>query len=80
MIPHTTPSSYATKQNSYALKGAGAPFFAQRTQEERLARHWICSGCETAYAGTLPEECENCGATALEFEYCAPRTPTHLSD
>jgi len=34
-------------------------------------QHWICPGCGTTHAGMLPEECQSCGATWLEFEYAS---------
>lgn len=65
-------SPYPTDQNKYPLAHAATRFSGQPTQEALPSHHWICAGCGMAHVRILPEECENCGATALEFEYSAP--------
>jgi len=69
MFPYNT-SSYTTNQNQYPFAHLPEPS-APPTQ---LSHYWICAGCGTKHARILPEECKNCGATALEFEYSAPTT------
>lgn len=39
---------------------------------EPSRQHWICSGCGTTHAVVLPEECQGCGASGLEFAYTSP--------
>lgn len=48
-------------------------------EETPLHQRWICPGCGTPYTVTLPEECQSCGATGLEFEYASHGTgePRH---
>jgi rubrerythrin len=81
MISHNTPQEYPVAQNRYHLADASMRRFAQpassarqsrQPRQTRQPRHWVCSGCGTAHAGMFPEECLNCGATALEFEYTSP--------
>jgi rubrerythrin len=72
MFPYNTPQQQATTQNKYVLAN-GAMRLIEQTQEVLLPHHWICTGCGTTHARQLPEECQSCGATALEFEYALPR-------
>jgi len=71
MIPYNA-SPYSTDQNKYPIAHAAARLSEQSTPQTPLSHHWICAGCGAAHAKILPEECQNCGATALEFEYSAP--------
>ncbi|HEY1353825.1 MAG TPA: hypothetical protein VGF67_29805 [Ktedonobacteraceae bacterium] len=40
--------------------------------QETARRHWICPGCGTTHAVVVPEECQSCGASGLEFAYTSP--------
>lgn len=69
MIPQNMPQQYTSAQNRYHPVHPSIHRSAQQRQPAHLDRHWVCTGCGTAHASMLPEECVNCGATALEFEY-----------
>ena len=68
MISRNTDSTHPYKPS---LSEAAAWLVAQRIKEERSLRRWVCMGCGTTHTVILPEECKNCGTTALEFEYSA---------
>lgn len=68
MTIHNTTPQYAADQNKYPLAKAARRLLEQETSS---TRRWICSGCGTAHGSILPEECKNCGATALEFRYAS---------
>lgn len=74
MISHNTPQQFPTHPYRPSLGEAASWLVEQRTKEELFTRHWVCMGCGTTHARMLPEECESCGATALEFEYAAAQT------
>lgn len=59
---------YSMYPDRHSLESIGYP----QVTEAFFAHHWICSSCGMAHQRKLPEECESCGATALEFEYSAP--------
>ena len=69
MISRSTTQQHPTHQHGHPLGDATAHLLAQRSKEELSTRHWVCAGCGTIHVDILPEECESCGATALEFEY-----------
>lgn len=69
MNMQNTNPHYTADHNRYPLTEAARRLLEQ---EEQPAQHWICSGCGTAHGRILPEECKNCGATALEFQYSSP--------
>lgn len=71
MISRSTTQQHLTHQSGHFLEDATAYLVALRSKEELSIRHWVCVGCETVHTGIFPEECENCGATALEFAYSA---------
>jgi hypothetical protein len=74
MISQSTPQQYPPYPYRPSLGEAAAWLVAQRAKQERAIRSWVCAGCGTTHTSILPEECEKCGATALEFEYSTQQT------
>jgi len=83
MTLHNTPQPHTTDQNRPFLADATMRLLEQQAKAamrllEQRAKvalpvyRWICGGCGMTHAGMLPEECESCGATALEFHYSSP--------
>jgi rubrerythrin len=71
MLSHNTTPHHITNQQRHPLDAAAMRRLERPTQAELATRHWICIGCGTAHSVILPEECQTCGATALEFEYAS---------
>jgi rubrerythrin len=66
-IRHT----HTLQQNTFDLQASPEP--SKLLQEGKtLHQRWICPGCGITHTVMLPEECQSCGATWLEFEYAAP--------
>ncbi|HLI70928.1 MAG TPA: hypothetical protein VKV19_14315 [Ktedonobacteraceae bacterium] len=69
---YNTTHQHTMPENTGLLADAALYRFEQHVQEAPLAHCWICTGCGMVHAGSLPEECRNCGATGLEFQYSSP--------
>jgi rubrerythrin len=68
MLNSHSPQQHTTSEPAYPLTKAALRRFEQ---QELRGHHWVCGGCGMTHAVILPEECENCGATALEFQYAS---------
>ena len=69
MISSHTTQQHIPMQNKHSLANTAIHLPARVALR---VRRWICAGCGMAHAGSFPEECESCGATALEFQYAPP--------
>jgi len=72
MMNHHTTQQHSTNQSQRHLVNSASYPFDSSAQAALLAHYWSCTGCGTAHVRVLPEECINCGATALEFKYMVP--------
>jgi rubrerythrin len=72
MRDYYTTQQHLTNQQERHLARSATSLYNRSSRHALPTRHWSCTGCGTAHVGTLPEECVNCGGTALEFEYVTP--------
>ncbi len=79
MLNSRSPQQQATSQQPYPLIDAAVRRFEQQAKGSLRGHEWICGGCGMTHSVILPEECENCGATALEFQYVSDDASTHFS-
>lgn len=68
MLNSHSPQQHTTSQHTYPLTDEAMHRFEQRAHR---GHQWVCGGCGMTHAVILPEECESCGATALEFQYAS---------
>lgn len=72
MRNYYTTQQHPTSKQERRLANSATSLYGRSHQNALSVRHWSCAGCGTAHVGMLPEECMNCGGTALEFEYVTP--------
>lgn len=69
MMNQNTTQPHTTAQQKHLFTNAARGLYESQAEVAHLNFRWICPGCGTAHAVTLPEECESCGGTSLEFKY-----------